>query len=156
VKRRSHSIGSNSDRPAGRCTRPLRVLGRVPAQTLTIDQALTIDPTFIPTSDQTAGRRGDRVVSCSPRRNQQGIVQGEFVRCGVKPGPGFGSPGEIVGVTPMLVDTVGQRPSGPYGPYCPVATDEVVRAQLPSGETTLLCLDTVPSYGNVEPTGSTR
>jgi hypothetical protein len=34
----------------------LRVLGRASDQTLTIDQTLAIDPTFIPTDDhQTAG-----------------------------------------------------------------------------------------------------
>ena len=53
----------------------------------------------------------------------------------------------------MLIDTVG---APPFGPYCPPATDAVVGAQLPSGKTTLLCLDTVPSYGNAERTRSTR
>jgi hypothetical protein len=81
----------------------------------------------------------------SPRGQTSGVVRGEFIRCGLKPRPGFRSRGQVVGVTPMLVDTVG----GPrFGPYCPPETDDVVRAQLPSGETTLLCLDTKPGAGN--------
>jgi hypothetical protein len=48
AKRRSRSIGPNSNWPADRCARPLRVLGRASAQTLTIDQAP------IPAKDRTA------------------------------------------------------------------------------------------------------
>jgi hypothetical protein len=80
------------------------------------------------------------------RRREQGITQGEFVQCDVPPGPGFGSPGEIVGVTTIRIDRAEDEP--PFGSDCPVATDGVVRARLPSGETTLLCLDTEPAYGN--------
>lgn len=89
----------------------------------------------------------------SPSNQAKEVIQGEFIRCGLEPRPGFRSRGKIVGVTPMLIDTVGEPP---FGPYCPPATDDVVRSMLPSGETTLLCLDTVPRYGNEERTRSTR
>jgi len=81
-------------------------------------------------------------------RRKQGIVQSEFVQCGVKPGPGFGSRGEIVGVTHMRIDRAEGEP--PFGSDCPVATDAVVSVRLPSGEWTLLCLDLVPAYGNTK------
>jgi hypothetical protein len=74
------------------------------------------------------------------------FVNRRFVQCDVPPGPGFGSRGEIVGVTTMPVDRAEGEP--PFGSDCSVATDAVVSARLPSGETTLLCLDLVPAYGN--------
>jgi hypothetical protein len=46
----------------------------------------------------------------------------------------------------MLVDTVGEPR---FGPYCPRKTDEVVLAQLPSGESALLCLDNTAANGNL-------
>jgi hypothetical protein len=74
------------------------------------------------------------------------FVQRRFVQCAIPPGPGFGSRGEIVGVTTMRIDRAEDEP--PFGHDCPVSTDAVVRVRLPAGETTLLCLDTVPAYGN--------
>ena len=108
----------------------------------------------MPLTPPTTRPPGEEVVGLclgSPRRTQGGIVQGEFIRCSMKPGPGFGSRGEVIGVTYVRVHTVGQRPTGPFGPDCPVATDQVVRAQLPSGEVGLLCLDNEPAYGNTRP-----
>lgn len=107
----------------------------------------------VPTTRPVPGK--EVVGSCltSPSSQTKGVVRGEFIRCGLKPRPGFRSRGRVVGVTPMLIDTVG---APPFGPYCPPATDAVVGAQLPSGKTTLLCLNTVPRYGNAERTRSTR
>ena len=105
-------------------------------------------PSTRPSSPPTTDPPGEEVVGwclASPVSQQRGIVRGQFVRCGRRPRPGFLFRGMVVGVTPMLIDTVG----GPrFGWHCPPATDDVVRAQLPSGETTLLCLDTKPGAGN--------
>lgn len=74
------------------------------------------------------------------------FVNRRFVQCEAPPGPGFGSPGEIVGVTTVRIDRAEDEP--PFGHDCPVSTDDLVGARLPSGETALLCLDTEPAYGN--------
>jgi hypothetical protein len=90
-------------------------------------------PSFPPPTE-TPG--GEVVGLCVKRRGQEV----EFVRC-----LGRSDDAVVVGVTPVLIDTVG---GPPFGWHCPPATDEVVPAQLPSGETTLLCLGTKPGNGN--------
>ena len=89
-----------------------------------------------PHSHHRLRHRAEVVGLCVKRRGQEV----EFVRC-----LGRSDDAVVVGVTPVLIDTVG----GPrFGPHCPPATDEVVPAHLPSGETTLLCLGTKPGNGN--------
>lgn len=127
-----------SGEPPPRSSPTTRPLGKTRPSPLT-------RPSFPPTTIRPPGEEVIGLCLANPRR-KQGIVQGEFVRCAVPPGPGFGSPGEIVGVTTVRIDKAEDEP--PFGHDCPVSTDAVVRVRLPSGETTLLCLDTVPAYGN--------
>jgi len=72
-----------------------------------------------------------------------------FLRCAARP---FGSYGKVVGASPVAADLMGEPP---FGPACPLETDEVILAPLPPGPTTfppgptpLLCLDTKPGDGN--------
>jgi hypothetical protein len=102
-------------------------------------------PSPRPTAPPTTRPPGDEVVGwclASPVNQQPGIVRGEFIRCGLRPRPGFLYRGRVVGVTPMASDLP------PFSTACPQRTDEVVLAQLPSGKQTLLCLDTKPGAGN--------
>jgi hypothetical protein len=103
-------------------------------------------PSFPPTTIRPPGEEVIGLCLANPRPKPGEIVQGEFIRCAVKPRPGFGSPGEIVGVTTVRIDRAEGEP--PFGSDCSVATDALVRARLPSGEIALLCLDLVPAYGN--------
>jgi hypothetical protein len=87
------------------------------------------------TAEQTVGW-------CVQQRGQEF----RFVRCGARLPAGFVARGEVAGVSPQLIDTVGEPP---FGPFCPPETDDMVRAQLPQGRKALLCLDTTPGDGNV-------
>jgi hypothetical protein len=91
--------------------------------------------------------------TATPRTAQQAIgwciqekgADVEFTRC-LKPGSGARLRGKVVGVSPQLIDTVGEPR---FGPFCPPETDEMVRSPLPPGNTPWLCLDTQPSYSNI-------
>jgi hypothetical protein len=86
--------------------------------------------------------------TATPRTAQQAIgwcmhekgAGVEFTRCG----PSGRLRGKVVGVSPQLVDTVGEPR---FGPFCPLETDAVVRSPLSSGHP-WLCLDTKPGAGN--------
>jgi hypothetical protein len=69
----------------------------------------------------------------------------EYLRCGLATRSGYRSRGTVVGATPGLVDTVGEPP---FGKYCPQETDEVVSAEVPSGQRVLICLDSKLGHGN--------
>jgi hypothetical protein len=102
-----------------------------------------------PPPEPTTTTRVRRVVPTRPPGEEViGLcfVKRRFVRCAVPPGPGFGSSGEVVGATTVRVDRAEDEP--PFGYDCPVSTDDLVQARLPSGETALLCLDLEPAYGN--------
>jgi hypothetical protein len=88
--------------------------------------------------------------TATPRTAQQAIgwcmqekgADIQFTRCG----PSGRLRGKVVGVSPQLVDTVGEPR---FGPFCPPETDDMARSPLPPGNTPWLCLDTQPGNGNV-------
>jgi hypothetical protein len=61
----------------------------------------------------------------------------EFIACDQEPQEGFHSRGKVVGVSPMLIDLVGEPPAGPF---CPPEADKLARSPLPPRDK-LLCLD---------------
>jgi hypothetical protein len=98
-----------------------------------------------PTHPPTTQPPGEEVVGwclASPVGQQKGIVRGQFIRCGLRPRPGFLFRGRVVGVS------FGVNDLPPYDLGCPQMADDVVFAQLPSGKQALLCLDTKPGDGN--------
>jgi hypothetical protein len=81
-----------------------------------------------------------------PATAQRGPTDGKFLTCAHTSVAGLRFRGRVVGYTPLMMDNEG----GPrFGPFCPAATDDVVRAHLPQGGEGLLCLDAKPGDGNV-------
>jgi hypothetical protein len=70
----------------------------------------------------------------------------EFIPCNKSPRPGFRLRGRVVDAVPEPPDAFVGTTTVRRSP-CPAGTG-VVRALLPSGYVGVLCVDTVPAYGN--------
>jgi hypothetical protein len=98
-----------------------------------------------PPPEWTPGRlSGEEVVGLCMMESRR--REREFVPCGQSPRPGFRLRGRVIDAIPEPPDAF-LLPTSTTRPLCPSGTG-VVRTLLPSGRIGLLCVDTVPSYGN--------
>jgi hypothetical protein len=102
-------------------------------------------PTTRPPPERTTGRLpGLEVVGLCMTQSRAG--EKEFIPCDEAPRPGFRLRGRVIDAVPEPPDAFVGTSTTVRSP-CPSGTD-VVRALLPSGNVGVLCVDTVPAYGN--------
>lgn len=79
----------------------------------------------------------------------------DFIPCSQSPRPGFRLRGRVIDAVPEPPDAFVGTSTTVRRSLCPSGTN-VVRTLLPSGNVGVLCVDTVPAFGNAKPTRSTR
>jgi hypothetical protein len=99
-----------------------------------------------PPPERTPGRLpGVEVVGLCMMQSRAG--EREFLPCNRAPRPGFRLRGKVIDAIPEPPDAFVGTTSTTVRSLCPSGTG-VVRTLLPSGNVGVLCVDTVPSYGN--------